>query len=203
MSAVFSVPASWQVGFLAVLPAVKTHAKFEFRHLPAVHREEAVAEAIAAAVVSYQRLAVQGRLHVAHPSSLAKFAVKAVRNGRRVGGNQAVNDLTSPIAHRRHGIQYVTGPTSPADNRDDWLSAVIADKKAAVPDLVAIKMDFGSWLKTLAHRDRRIIAALASRERTHVVAERFGLSEGRVSQLRRKFEELWRVFQGEAEVVAG
>ena len=42
----------------------------------------------------------------------------------------------------------------------------------------------------------RSVAATA----TKAVAERFGLSEGRVSQLRRKFERLWRVFQGEAEV---
>jgi hypothetical protein len=30
------------------------------------------------------------------------------------------------------------------------------------------------------------------------VADRFGLTEGRISQLRRRFEQLWWRFQGEA-----
>ncbi|MGD0461593.1 MAG: helix-turn-helix domain-containing protein [Tepidisphaeraceae bacterium] len=51
-------------------------------------------------------------------------------------------------------------------------------------------------------RDRKIVYALTSGERTKAVAERFGLSEGRVSQLRRKFEQLWRTFQGDAEEAA-
>jgi hypothetical protein len=38
---------------------------------------------------------------------------------------------------------------------------------------------------------------LARRERTHVVAERFGITSGRVSQLRRRYEWGWLKFQGE------
>ena len=55
---------------------------------------------------------------------------------------------------------------------------------------------------SLTDRDREIICAFSGGDTTKAVAERFGLSEGRVSQLRRKFERLWRGFQGEAEVAA-
>jgi DNA-directed RNA polymerase specialized sigma subunit len=63
--------------------------------------------------------------------------------------------------------------------------------------LAAFRIDFAQWMKRLHRRDRRIIAAFVSGERTWSVAERFGISEGRVSQLRRKYEREWRVFQGQ------
>ena len=37
-------PMNWQAGFLNVLPAVKTHALIQFRHLPLERREDAIAE---------------------------------------------------------------------------------------------------------------------------------------------------------------
>lgn len=67
--------AGWQAGFLNLLPAVQTHAQIQFRHLPLEQREDAIQEAIASACVSYQILAAEGRLHVAHPGTLATFAV--------------------------------------------------------------------------------------------------------------------------------
>ena len=66
MSAVPQVSGDWQAGFLAVLPAVQTHARIVFRKWPVEKRQEAVQEAIAAAAMAYQRLAAQGRLDVAH-----------------------------------------------------------------------------------------------------------------------------------------
>ena len=39
--------------FLKLLPAVETHASISFRHLPETDREEAIAEATAAAFVNF------------------------------------------------------------------------------------------------------------------------------------------------------
>jgi hypothetical protein len=58
MSASIST-SDWQSGFLAVLPTVQANAQIQFRRLPAEQRQEAIQEAIAAAV-SYQTLAAQG-----------------------------------------------------------------------------------------------------------------------------------------------
>jgi hypothetical protein len=185
--------SNWQTGFLRVLPAVQTHAKIHFRKLPAEQREEAIQETIAAAVVSYQKLASKGQLHVARPSTLATFAVLHVRNGRHVGGHQdAAGDVMSPIAHRRHDIILA----SVGD--DGCRGMLIADRKADIPNLAAFRIDFKHWYSSFSRRDRKIIAALASGERTKTVAERFGLSHGRVSQLRRRYERDWLLFQGEA-----
>ena len=101
--------ASWQAGFLTVLPTVQTHAQIQFRHLPLEQREDLIQESIASACVAYQRLAAHGKLHVASPGNLATFAVKQARDGRHVGGHQdAARDILSPRCQRRHGVQVLS-----------------------------------------------------------------------------------------------
>ena len=190
--------AGWQTGFLNLLPAVQTHAKIQFRHLPLEQREDAIQEAIASACVSYQLLAAKGRLHVAHPGTLATFAVNFVRNGRHVGGSQdAATDVLSPVARRRHGVVVSGYTVRSGDGTDGWKQIAVADRKVPIPDTVAFRVDFAEWLRSQGRRDRKIIAAFIRGERTMTVAGRFGITEGRVSQLRRKYERAWRLFQGE------
>ena len=191
--------AGWQAGFLAVLPVVQTHARIQFRKLPAEQREEAVQETIAAACVSYQLAVTQGKRDVVRPGPLADFAVRHVRTGRHVGGRQdAAKDVMSPMARKRHGVQVQSfHARRSGDGADGWRQVAIEGRNASVADLAAFRLDFAQWLKGLARRDRRIITAFVSGERTAAVADRFGLTEGRVSQLRRKFERAWATFQGE------
>jgi hypothetical protein len=199
-----SAISQWQEGFLQVLPAVETHAKIQFRRLPVQQREDAIQEAIASAVVAYRRLAAQGRLHVAHPGTIATNAVHHVRNGRHVGGHQdGARDAMSSACHRRHGLEVVSYdrhrfPSSLRNGTDGWRQLVLADRKVPVPDLAAFRVDFGQWFQMRSRRDRSIISALIGGEQPSGVAERFGITRGRVSQLRRSYEQEWRTFQGEA-----
>jgi hypothetical protein len=194
---------SWQQSFLQVLPAVLTHAKIQFRRLGAQRREEAIQETIATACVNYQLAAAQGKLNVVRPGSLADFAVKHVRAGRRVGGHQdAARDVMSPVCQRRHRVEVVSIdhhrlPASLRNGTDGWRQLVLADRKVPVPDLAAFRVDFGQWFQNRIRRDRSIISWLIAGESPSVVADRFGISRGRVSQLRRRYEQEWRTFQGE------
>jgi len=63
-----------------------------------------------------------------------------------------------------------------------------------VPDQVQFRLDFPAWLSTRTHRDRRIIGAMAMRERTLGLAKRHRLSPARISQLRRKYRTDWQTF---------
>jgi hypothetical protein len=196
--------SNWQAGFLHVLPAVQTHARIQFRHLPAVHREEAIQEAIASACVSYQLLAAKGRLHDAHHSTLADFAVRHVRAGRHVGGSQdATKDVLSPAAAKCHGVRVVSYDKRGWGGSDGWKQlAIEGRRRVSIPDLAAFRIDFARWLRTLSHRDRKIISAMVTGEGTNGVAGRFGMSRGRVSQLRRRYENLWQAFQGQGNEAA-
>ena len=182
--------STWQGGFLAVLPAVRTHARLRFRYLRAEPREEAVQAAIATACVSYRRLLYQGKADALHASSLAAFAVHRVQSGRMVGSRQNSRDLLSPRARRAQ-------PSRVQHLEDSWQESLVEARRMPPGDLAAFNIDFGQWLSSFPQRDRQIITALASGENTAVVAGRFGLTAGRISQLRRRYEREWHVFQGE------
>jgi hypothetical protein len=196
MSASIST-SNWQAGFLNILPVIQNNAQIQFRRLPAEQRQEAIQEAIAAAAVSFQVLAAKGRAHDAHPSTIATHAVQHVRGHRHVGGSQeAARDVMSSVARRRHGFKLDLG------NCDRLQNMLTASGRVDVPDLVAFKVDFDFWFSTFARRDQRIITALASGDCTKAVAEEFGISPARVSQLRRRYERQWLVFQGEEQAAA-
>ena len=200
MSAVPQLSCDWQQGFLKVLPAVQTHAKIRFRRLNADRREEAIQETIAAACLNYQLAAAQGKLNVVRPGPLADFAVRHTRTGRHIGGSQnSARDVMSALCQRRHNVQvsrYFEHRS--AGGAEGWRQTVLADRKVPVPDLAAFRIDFARWFQMCSRRDRSIISALIAGENPSTVADRFGITRGRVSQLRRSYERGWMDFQGEA-----
>jgi hypothetical protein len=186
----------WQEGFLRVLPAIQTHAEIQFRRLSAERRADAIQEAIASACVSYQILAAKGRLHVAHPATLANYAVKRAGSGRHVGGHRNSQDVMSLLARRKHGFSVRS--LSRRHDSAGMEPLVLEERGFGPADVAAFNIDFADWLRSRTHRERRIIRRLASGDRTTAVADRFGLSLGRVSQLRRQFEKSWEQFTSAA-----
>ena len=136
-----STRPDWHAGFLKMLPAIRSQLRFAFRHLQPEERSEALAEATASIAIVYARLFQQGKIDVAYPSVLARFAA----------------------------AQYGSG-----------------------------RIDFDCWLRRLSPKRRRIAANLGSGESTLRVAQKFRLSAGRISQLRREFQQDWRAFHGES-----
>jgi len=185
----------WQAGFLAVLPAILTHAKIRFRYLRAVHKEEAIQEAIALACVSYHRLVRQGKLQALRASTLAEYAVRRVRGGRRVGCRQNSRDVLGPLAHQKHRFE-IQSLTRSREDQEGWEATLIECRRVLPSDMAAFRIDLELWLSSFPPLHRRIINTLASGEGTAAVAEQFGLTAGRVSQLRRHYELQWLAFQG-------
>ena len=87
-------------------------------------------------------------------------------------------------------------------NEEAWLEVFIEDKHSGPAAVATMKMDFTEWLKSLPYRVRRIAKLLATGEKTTIVAEKFNLSAGRISQLRRELAQSWKKFQGEADSTA-
>jgi hypothetical protein len=157
-----------------------------------------VAEAVAIAMVAYRRLVQQGRESVAYASPLARYAVLHVRSGRRVGGQQSHTDVLSRAAQRRHGfeVESLSGGDGSGTRWVDKL--VVEDRRATPADVAATRLDLRSWLATLRRRQRKIARALANGETTKAAAGRFGVTQGRISQIRRELDRSWRLFQAQA-----
>jgi hypothetical protein len=188
--------------FLKMLPQIRRQAELAVRAWRAEAREELVAEVIANAYRAWVGLVDQGREQIARPSPLAQFALRQVRAGRRVGCQLNVQDLLSAHARR------VQGFTVERLERFDvhsggWQQILVEDRRAGPAETAAARLDVAAWLRTLTTRNRRIAKRLAWGDTTGAVARQFGLSAGRVSQLRRWLRSHWEQFQAGRETAPG
>jgi hypothetical protein len=187
-------PHALQATFLAsILPRVVAHGRVYFRHLRSAElREEYTAEMAALAWAWHLRLAERGRDAAQFPSAIAKFAARAVRSGRKLAGTDRANDVLSSVAQRWRGFRVGALPEV-STLSDNPLAEALHDNTQTPPDeQCAFRIDFPAWRATHTERDRGIIDALLVGGRTLEVAGKYGLSPGRVSQLRREFLTDWR-----------
>lgn len=104
-----TVPA-WHAGFLRLLPLVERHAHAAFQHAPPHEHEEALAEAVAVAMIDYLDLLARGRLWAIDPDSLARAVVRHVADGQRACGRESSHDVLPPtVRHPREfrGKQFL------------------------------------------------------------------------------------------------
>ena len=191
---------AWHAGFLALLPAIARHAGIAFRHLDAEAREEAVQECLVNALVAYGRLVQLGKVDLAYPMVLARYAVAQFHAGRRIACRLSVRDVMSPAARKQRGIRLERLDRYDRDE-EFWLEAVVEDHRTPVAEQAAFRIDFPDWLGGLSCRHRRAAELLAVSHTTREVAQRCKVSDGRVSQMRRELHCSWQRFHGE-EVAA-
>ena len=183
--------ANWQQSFVAMLPEIQQKLRLAFCRLDHEAREDAIEEGVVHSLLAYLRLHDQGRAEVATASSLAWYSSRHVKRGRPAGGRMNGKEPLSRYAQIGNGIQ-IEPPHS------KWIDMLVEDKRAAVPDQVAAKLDVGAWFATLTKRMKEIAKDLAFGFSTSEVAAKYGVTAGRISQLRRMLEESWLMFQGEA-----
>ncbi len=191
--------------FLKLLPAVQTHAAIQFRDLSDADREEAVAEATAAAFVNYDSARRRGRLHRLTPSTVAKYAVLHARSGRRVGGaDENTQDVMSHRAQAIRGFKChsiydklegrydcMDDPTAPV-----WKLLLAEHGRNPVADLACFRVDWSDYLKQQHDRTRQAIAMLAEGYKRCEVADRLGTTPPAVTQRMARAEHEWRRFEG-------
>jgi hypothetical protein len=188
----------WHRGFLRMLPVIHTHARVSFLHLDPEAREEAIAECAANALVAYVRLYQAGKVGLAYPTVLARYAVAQVNDGRKVGNRMNVQDVSSEYCQRRKGI--VVERLDKFDQLENaWQEIVVEDRHAGPAEVAATRLDFAAYLRVLPGRLRKIAKVLATGETTTATARRFNLCPGRISQIRKELFRAWQRFQGEVD----
>jgi hypothetical protein len=195
-----------QQQFLVIMPRIELHARVWSRNIVCPgRRDDFISEAVALAWKSFIRLAEQGRDATELVSALASLVVRAVRSGRRLCGQERSRDVMSSVAQRIHGfrVEELLPPViherlrhEPLGQRqqDAFEERLHDNTQTPVLDQVVFRLDFPAWLGTLTARNRQLLDELMAGEGTGDVARKFGLSPGRVSQLRRQFQGDWAVF---------
>jgi hypothetical protein len=184
-----------------MLPTIERYARTAFRHLKGDSRDESAQEAVCNACRAYARLVEQDRADAATARSLARYAVAQVRAGRQVGQPMNVRDVTSVCCQRRNQLQ-VQLLCAWDDRQGEWQEILVEDRSVTPADLAASRIDYRAFLATLCCRDRRIAEKLATGESGGRVAELFGLSAARISQLRLELKRAWEEFHASKTLVA-
>lgn len=202
--------------FLPLMTVVQRHAAVVFHSLPEVEKEEAIAEAVAAAYVAYRRLCDRGIDGAKEfPSVLATYAALHVKDDRHVGGRRSSKDVLSAKAQRKHGFHVTSLPQSTRRSHEDVHSAVSGqremdtfeerlheNRRTPVPEQAAFRIDWRQFIRSLSRRDQRLATFLSLGNSAKVAAHKFGLSPNRVTQVRQNWSREWRARQGEEPVPA-
>jgi hypothetical protein len=181
------------------MPAVERHARIYFRHFKCPARKaDLIAEAVALAWKWFQRMAERGKDGTQFPTAIATYAAKAVNSGRRLTGQEKGKDVLSPFAQRRRGFAVAKLPDFSTLHGNPLSEALHDNTQSPVPDQAAFRIDFPAWLGTFDSRRRNIIVDMGLGHRTQELAQKHGLSESRISQMRQEAAADWQHFHGEA-----
>jgi hypothetical protein len=197
--------------FLLILPRVEAHAQIHFRHVKCPgRRADALAEVIALSWKWYVRVISQGKDATEFVSTLADHAVRHVRSGRRLCGQERAKDVLSALAQQRHNfkVEMLTPTTRRShesiysdphgqDHLDAFEQRLRDNTQSPVADQAAFRVDYPAWVAQLEPRNREIVRDMALDLRTGELAARHRISAARISQLRREFHLDWRLFHGE------
>ena len=190
--------ADLQARFLQIRDRIETHARIYFRQVKCWFKKaDLIAETIALSWKWFRRLAQKGRDATEFASALAAYAARAVRCGRRITRQLKPKDVLSKVARQRHGFCVGKLPDFSTLDTNPLQEALIDNTRSPVPEQVMFRLDFPSWLTTRTERDRRIIGDMMAGQRTLYLSRRYGISPGRISQLRREYHDDWQRFCGE------
>jgi hypothetical protein len=179
-----------------MLPIIRNYARGAFVHSNPEAKLDLIQEVIANAMVAYVRLFQLGKIELAYPTVLARYAIAQVCDGRKVGNRLNIRDVSSAYCQAKKGI--VVERLDKYDSAaGEWEEVVVEDRHTTPADVARVRIDFSEWLRSLPRRNRRITEFLALGNRTSDAAKKFRVSAGRISQVRRELQTSWQTFQGE------
>jgi hypothetical protein len=180
--------------FIQLLPAIVRTAQYSLRNLRGEALQDALQEVIASAFVAFVALVRRGKMDLAYGTVLGRLAAAQFRDGRRVGNSLCCHEVLSPYAQRLKQFNVESLDRREKDDEDAWRQVLVEDKTAGPFDIVRTKLDMDAWLHSLPSRDRKVAQFLSLGNRTSDAARKFGVSEGRISQLRPSLEKSWTDF---------
>ena len=117
----------------------------------------------------------------ATPRSIAYYAVSRVRTELQFAGSE--RSITGPNPRRRAKAK-----------RSEFDVHEIGRERDNPAKLAVLRIDFPEWCSTLTDRQQIILLAALRGESTSEIAQRLRITEGAVSQTRRKLIECWHAF---------
>lgn len=121
--------------------------------------------------------------------SIGFMAVRRVRVGRHF--KESIRSIHTGRFDRRSPRPAIS------QDHDLDIEEDLVCPNADPAELACFIVDYEEWLARLDKRKRKVAKLLASGETTHNAAKQFGVSDGRISQMRRELQQNWEAFQGQ------
>ena len=135
------------------------------------------------------------------PAQLARFGIRQTNEGRKVGGSLNVRNVLSDYCQQAKNL-LVERLDRYDSEEQAWAEILVEDKHTTPAETAIVRIDFATWMQLLPIRLRKIARFLARGETTSAAAKRFGVSQGRISQIRRELFLAWHRFQGDDPALA-
>jgi len=195
-----------QADFLTALPRIREHAEIQFRGIrdPGRH-DDAIANTIGLGWKHWVAAVRQGKDPNTFVSAIADYSVRQTRSGRRVDGQERAKDVMSPRAQGNKGFAVEQLNTSSrrsfeeihadphGQERMDAVEERLTDNtRTPPPEQAAFREQYGLLLKEVGPKKRPIVEDMAVGEDTKGLAARHKVTPGRISQIRRETEQVWR-----------
>jgi DNA-directed RNA polymerase specialized sigma24 family protein len=191
-------PEQIRVSFLAVLPHIEQVARACFRSVYCGdRRQECISETVALCWLWHRRLEGAGRDSSPFITAMTYFAARAVKSGRRLCGQESAGDVLSRLCQSRRGFRVREFQDDTVPQSDVLNEALRGNTRTPTYDQAEFRIDFSDWRSTLDSRHQRIVDSMMEARSTSEIARQFGVSPGRVSQLRREFHAAYSAFCGE------
>jgi hypothetical protein len=186
--------------YAEMLPFITKTAMIAFAPQDYEARNEAVQNTKVWALILLHQLAINGRLDEAKAAPIAKFAVGRHCEGRIAGTPTSTTDVLADRCKSLGRVRVV---------HDDYIAdsfqseATRLSARYPVDRTVQFKMDFfEGWLQEQSERDRSIILDLATGETTGAVARKYGVSDGLISQYRKRYRASWSEYLADKKEAA-
>jgi hypothetical protein len=158
-------------------------------------RADMIADAIAIAWADTARAGER----IGNPSryfiSCIKLAVSAVKSGRNYSRHRSPSVGRQDREHRIDG-GILSLDVQTAD-QCGTLGDMLLDESASIPDVVATKLDYESFVRGLPNRLRKVLYVLSIGGDCRAAGELIGMSEGNARKLRGIAYEQYRSYMSE------
>jgi DNA-directed RNA polymerase specialized sigma24 family protein len=124
-------------------------------------------------------------------SPIMKFAIKRYKEGRRFAGSNTTDILSEQT--QRLG-RSDTCQLSLFDGEPGHRGFCFHQQQPDVAEAVQWKIDYEAWLQRLSPRDQKIALDLSYGYTTGEVAAKYGVSDGLISQYRKRYADSWNDF---------
>jgi hypothetical protein len=187
--------------FEAALPEITGRVRSYSRRFHKHERDEAEAEMLALAFSRFVSKVKRTGVYLT-PGQVAFMAYLGVRDGRVLATGGGVTDVHAPLAFRagrvrRMSLSELSGPKDLPDSTIRQITAVISTKENDTPlTRAAMRIDWAALALRLDQRLRMILKGLIVGETKSSLAQRIGVSPGRLTQLLRVLAQKIRDFFG-------